>query len=220
MEHVATAARAQTAATGAQLQRMTLRAVTVATTTAPSSSSSSSMAEPSISTANNNMSGGSSYATLTTQPSATATTTRSMTIPTTNTTAAATTALDIRSSPPQDGELQEDEQRREVGQKESHRPRDDVAVDDDVDFVNDDDNDVDDVELTRGSSGSNTPTAGSRTRQTSDKSSPSSCLNAGELRGSHQQECVNNDSSHSNSNNTSDLLLGLSEDDSLYFTED
>ena len=217
MEHVATAARAQTAATGAQLQRMTLRAVTVATTTAPSSSSS--MAEPSISSANNNMSGDSPYATLTTQPTATATTTRSMTIPTTTTTAAAT-ALDIRSSPPQDGELQEDEPRREVGQKESHRPRDDVAVDDDVDFVNDDDNDVDDVELTRGSSGSNTPTAGSRTRQTSDKSSPSSCLNAGELRGSHQQECVNNDSSHSNSNNTSDLLLGLSEDDSLYFTED
>ena len=201
MEHVATAARAQTAATGAQLQRMTLRAVTtVATTSAPSSSSS--MAVPSTALQPDAASAA--------QPHATAATTRPLVVIPSSTIA---TTKGI-TSPPPDEELPEDGPRSGFGQAESHRPTNDVPA-------GDYDDDVDDVELTRGSSGANTPTTGSRTREVSAGiSSPSSRFNAGESRESQQQEGVNNVSTNSNSNNTSDLLLGLSEDDSLYFTED
>ena len=203
MEHVATAARAQTAATGAQLQRMTLRAVTtVATATVPSSS----MAAPSTTT-----SLVPPDATLAAQPSATAATfAPTGTIATI--TKESTTAVDLTSSPP-DGELPEGGSQQGDGKVESHRSIDDV--------VDDDDEDVDDVELTRGSSSANTPTSGSRIRErSSGMVSPTNRFHARESRGSQPEESANNDSTNSNSNDTSDLLLGLSENDSLYFTED
>ena len=198
MEHVATAARAQTAATGAQLQRMTLRAVN----TAPSSSSS--MVAPSTNAANST-----SFvppdATLVVQPSPIAATfTPIGTIATT--TKASDTALGQTSSSPDD-EVAEGGFQKGDGQAATF----DVDVDDE---------DVDDVELTRGSSGANTPTSGSRTGEISScKVSLSSRFPARESIGSQPQESANNDSNNSNSNDTSDLLLGLSEDDSLYFTE-
>ena len=200
MEHVATAARAQTAATGAQLQRMTLRAVN----TAPSSSSS--MVAPSTNAANST-----SFvppdATLVVQPSPIAATfTPIGTIATT--TKASDTALGQTSSSPDD-EVAEGGFQKGDGQAET------FDVDVDVD-----DEDVDDVELTRGSSGANTPTSGSRTGEISScKVSLSSRFPARESIGSQPQESANNDSNNSNSNDTSDLLLGLSDDDSLYFTE-
>ena len=198
MEHVATAARAQTAATGAQLQRMTLRAVN----TAPSSSSS--MVAPSTNAANST-----SFvppdATLVVQPSPIAATfTPIGTIATT--TKASDTALGQTSSSPDD-EVAEGGFQKGDGQAATF----DVDVDDE---------DVDDVELTRGSSGANTPTSGSRTGEISScKVSLSSRFPARESIGSQPQESANNDSNNSNSNDTSDLLLGLSDDDSLYFTE-
>lgn len=208
MEHVATAARAQTAATGAQLQRMTLRAVTtVPTTAAPSSSSS--MTAP-ITNAYSMVP--TADASVEVQPSATTFTPA--------TAASATTFGQTSSSP--DDELPEGEPQRGVGQTESvHRSINDFAVVDNVD-VDDDDEDVDDVEITRGSSGANTPTNESRTRKisSSGKISPSSRFPVRESTVSQAHDNANNDSNNSNnSNDTSDLLLGLSEDDSLYFTE-